>query len=140
MEFKSWNEYPFSEKRIILNFWFANVNENPEAITKEDRLKFSRLLEQNIDLIMDFVVSLAMIGHNSEIMISLMRNGSLDEVLECVPKMAEDRDFQFVKRQVIALLVGLCNCFMETTDEQEILAKAVPLAAETQKEIKKHYS
>lgn len=145
MEVKPWNEYSVSEKKILLNFWFGNINRNRDMVTKEDREQFKSLLEKDIDLIMDYVVTLTILDQNSGTMISAMRNGTLERALDTLPRMGEDADYQSIKRQVITILVGLCNITMTTTDTQEIIESAVQLTAETvsvetAKEIKKYFS
>lgn len=140
MEIKPWDQYSFSQKRILLNFWFGTVNRNSDMITKEDRESFNCLLEKDIDLIMDFVVALTMLGYNSKTMLVLMRDGTLEDTLDELPRMEQNEDYQFMKKQVITMLVGLCNITMKTTDEQEIVADAAELAIETRKEIIKHFS
>lgn len=139
MKIKPWNEYSVSEKKILLNFWFGN-NGYQDMITKEDREQFKRLLEKDIDSMMDFVVHLVTTGRNSETLILLMRNGSLDELLEHVSRMDDDEDYSFIKNQVIAMLVGLCNITMATTDRETIIADAIGLAAEIRKGIEKRFS
>lgn len=141
MEIKPWNEYSISEKRTLLNFWFANINRDQDMITKEDREQFQYLLKQDIDLIMDYVVALTMLGSNSETMLFLMRSGNLEKTLKNVlPRMKEDEDYQFMKKKVITILVGMCNITMSTTDEQEIITRALQIAIEAKKEIVKRYS
>lgn len=139
MEVKPWNKYSVSEKKTLLNFWFGN-NRYQDMITKEDREQFKSFLEKDIDSMMDFVVHLVTTGRNSETLILLMRNGDLDESLEHVPRMDDDEDYSFIKNQVIAMLVGLCNITMATADTQEIIESAVEVAARTQKELLKHFS
>lgn len=139
MEIKPWDQYSFSEKRILLNFWFAYSNRNQDILTKEDREYFNHLLERDIDLILDFIVILTTLGHNAETMIQVMRNGSLDKLLADAPRMDDEEDYQFMKKQVITMLVGLCNITMATTDEQEITTGAVELGIKVRREITKHY-
>lgn len=139
MEIKPWDQYSFSEKRILLNFWFAYSNRNQDILTKEDREYFNHLLERDIDLILDFIVILTTLGHNAETMIQVMWNGSLDKLLADVPSLSDDEDHQFLKKQIITTLVGLCNITMATTDEQEITTGAVELGIKVRREITKHY-
>lgn len=139
MEIKPWDQYSFSEKRILLNFWFAYSNRNQDILTKEDREYFNHLLERDIDLILDFIVILTTLGHNAETMIQVMRNGSLDKLLADAPRMDDEEDYQFMKKQVITMLVGLCNITMATTDEQEITTGTVELGIKVRREITKHY-
>jgi len=139
MEIKPWNEYSFSEKSILLNFWFTNTNPLYDEITKEDREQFQCLLEKDIDLVMDYVIVLTMLGRSSGIMLMFMKDGSLEETLGDLPKMEKDEDYQFMEKQVITMLVGLCNITMATTDEEVIIEDVLQLAMESRKEIIKHF-
>ena len=147
MEVKPWREYSFSEKSILLNFWFTNTNSLYDEITKEDREQFKHLLEKNIDLVKDYVIVITMLGRDSATMLMLMRDGSLEtleEILGDLKKETDedhqlDEDYQFIENQVITMLVGLCNAFMATTDEETIIKEALQLAMEARKAIMKRF-
>ena len=140
MEVTPRNEYSFYEKSILLNFWFTNTNSLYDEITKEDREQVKHLLEKDIYLVMEYVIALTMLGRNSAIVLMLMRDESLEEALGDLPKLEKDEDYQFIENQVITMLVGLCNAFMATTDEEIIIKDALQLASEARKEITKHFS
>ena len=112
MEIKEWDLYTQEEKKTILNHWWHYYGKLLYSLDELER--FNKLLDTNCDDVFTTAICSYTRGYSSQILISAMRQGKVDELFKVLPDTITDdelrnRAYKALCNEFLSEVVGTLN-------------------------------